>query len=120
MSIIEKQFAGIQLKFRRKNNWSADESYQTFANVIFKTTIESTKSGYRNCKKVIYANPKLAVLEQTATYLYEGTVWMHLLNRFDGHANVGLDFNEEFYVSIPNSDSEILFILTIRRKTTQS
>lgn len=78
-------------------------------NSVFETMVESIERDSREFERKVFANPKLAILELTATYQYTKAVWRHLLTGSLDFTYAGFDFNESLYVLIPNSYSKTPF-----------
>lgn len=75
-------------------------------NLIFETMINNIEKESINFENVVFQNPKLAILELTATYQYTRVIWQYLLNGWVDFTYAGVDFNEKSYVLIPESFSK--------------
>lgn len=78
----------------------------TPGNSVFETMVESIERDSKEYERKVFANPKLAILELTATYQFTKAVWKHLLTGSLDFTYAGFDFNESSYVLIPNSYSK--------------
>ncbi len=74
-------------------------------NPIFETMIESIERDSMEYEGKSFENPKLAILELTATYQFTKAVWKHLANERNGWHYAGIDFQEKDYVLIKGSFS---------------
>lgn len=75
-------------------------------NAIFETMIDSIERDSARYERQVFANPKQAILELTATYQYTRAVWRHLMDEQFEYTYAGLDFNETSYVLIQDSFSK--------------
>ena len=74
-------------------------------NPIFETMIESIERDSMEYENRSFENPKLAILELTATYQFTKAVWKHLANERNDWHYAGIDFQEKDYVLIKGSFS---------------
>jgi mannosyltransferase OCH1-like enzyme len=74
-------------------------------NPIFETMIESIERDSNKYQGKVFENPKIAILELTATYQYTRAVWKHLMNGTIDWNYAGVDFMEEEYALIKGSFS---------------
>lgn len=77
----------------------------TPGNSVFETMVESIERDSKEYERKVFVNPKLAILELTATYQSTKAIWKHLLTESLDFTYAGFYFNESSYVLIPNSHS---------------